>query len=243
MTEPGRKPSLWAVLPAAGLGRRFGAATPKQHLPLAGRSALERSLSLLLAEPRVRGAVVALSADDPWRAPSACRQGKYVRHCAGGPERAQSVLNALSRLKEHDCCDDDWVLVHDAARPLLRPGDLERLIDLALADPIGALLAVPVRDTLKRADTDGRCQATVDRTALWHAQTPQMFHLGPLHNAIATAIEAGVPVTDEAGAMERAGYHPLLVEGHGDNIKITSRDDALLAEQLLSGVEERQPCA
>lgn len=243
MSEPGRKPAVWAIVPAAGLGRRFGAGTPKQHLPLAGASALERSLSRLLAEPRVQSAVVALSAEDSWRAPASCCHGKSVQLCGGGAERAESVRNALRWLQDHGAHDDDWVLVHDAARPLLRADDLRRLIDLALGDPVGALLAVPVRDTLKRADSGGRCRATVDRSELWHAQTPQIFHLGPLHKALVEASEAGVTITDEAAAMERAGNYPLLVEGHSDNIKITSPDDALLAEQVLAGVGERAPCA
>ena len=241
MSESRAAVALWAVLAAAGEGRRFGGQVAKQHLPLAGVSALSRGLSLLLAEPRVRGAAVAVAAADSWQpAPAACF-GKPVHLCRGSVERAGSVLSALATLREHGAAEDDWVLVHDAARPLLRSVDLALLIDRLGGDPVGGLLAVPVPDTLKRADSAGRVMQTVSREGLWQAQTPQMFRLEPLRRALTGALAARVPVTDESSALEWTGARPLLVEGHADNIKITRREDLQLAELLLALAEARSP--
>ena len=150
----------------------------------------------------------------------------------GGTERAESVLHALDVLRLH-AADDDWVLVHDAARPCVRAQDLQTLVAALYDDPVGGLLAVPVRDTMKQATDDRRCAGTVDRSRLWHALTPQMFRLGLLHTALHTAQAADVTVTDEASALEYAGYWPRLVEGHADNLKITRPEDLPLAEFYL----------
>jgi 2-C-methyl-D-erythritol 4-phosphate cytidylyltransferase len=147
----------------------------------------------------------------------------------GGVERAESVANALTVLRER-AADGDWVLVHDAARPCVRREDLVKLIAELRDDPVGGLLAVPVRDTMKQADAEQRCAATVDRSRLWHALTPQMFRLGALRAALRAALAAGVTVTDDASAMERVGLRPRLVEGHADNLKITRPEDLALAE-------------
>jgi 2-C-methyl-D-erythritol 4-phosphate cytidylyltransferase len=223
----------WAVVPAAGRGQRFGAEQPKQYLTLAGRTVLEHSLRAVLDHDDVDGAVVVLAPDDSdwpgWRDIG----GKSVITCVGGAERADSVLAGLHALPA-TVNEDQWVLVHDAARPCLRPRDLARLLAVGQADPVGALLAAPVRDTLKRADQVGRSQATEPRQWLWRALTPQLFRRGGLTRALEAAIRAGVKVTDEAMAMERLGLRPCLVEGSEDNIKITTPSDLALAEFLLS---------
>ena len=220
---------LWVVIPAAGSGMRMGAVVPKQYLPLAGRTVIEHSMARLAALPGVAGLVVALAADDYYWPALKVQLGVPVQRITGGSERCHSVLAALTWLL--GVADaNDWVLVHDAARPCVRRADLQRLLDTLADDPIGGLLAIPARDTKKRADSTGRVLQTVDRTDLWKAQTPQMFHLGALHEALSAAITAGDLVTDEASAMERAGLMPRLVEGHSDNIKITQPEDLVLAE-------------
>lgn len=228
--------AVWAVVPAAGRGRRMGADMPKQYLPLAGRPVIEHTLEVLLAHPRVDGVVVAVAADDPEWFRVAGRLGarfaKPLQTVEGGAERAYSVLHGLhhlsGRLRERD-----WVLVHDAARPCLHPDDLSRLITVSRDGPVGGILAVPVSDTLKRADAEQHVAETVDRRHLWRALTPQMFRLDLLLAALDAALRAGLEVTDEAAAMERAGHPVRLVEGRPDNVKITTRSDLELAERLL----------
>ncbi len=223
--------NYWAVVPAAGVGRRMGAQVPKQYLELAGRRVIDWTLAVLLAEPRIRKVAVALGAEDPlW---SSCEHAGHPRvlRVEGGAERADSVLNALRAL-EREADPDDRVLVHDAARPCLRAEDLSRLIELASGDQ-GGLLALPVRDTMKQADDQGRSESTLDRSRIWHAFTPQLFPLATLRDALERALAAGVTVTDEASAMEWAGHRPLLVEGHPDNIKITRPGDLELAAFYL----------
>ena len=222
----------WAVVPAAGIGRRFGGDAPKQYCNIAGRPLVEYSLNALLAHPEVDGVVVALAPGDPYWAGWREMHGKPVYTCLGGAERADSVLAALLALPE-TVSEDQWVLVHDAARPCLRAMDLTRLIALGQADPVGALLATPARDTLKRADDEGRSRGTESRELLWRALTPQMFRRGGLTRALQAAIRAGVTVTDEAMAMERLGLRPLLVEGSEDNIKVTTPADLVQAEFIL----------
>ena len=151
----------------------------------------------------------------------------------GGAERCHSVLNGLEALRQHADLTD-WVLVHDAARPCLAVADLDRLMNELADDPVGGLLAAPVRDTLKQADSAGRVATTVDRSRLWHALTPQMFRLGRLRDALNAALARGLLVTDEAGAMEAAGFAPRLIEGRADNVKITRPEDLALAEFYLA---------
>lgn len=224
---------IWAIVPAAGRGARFGGAVPKQYLEINGEPLIAHALDALLGERRVDGAVVALAADDAHWPGWATRLGKPVLRCNGGGERADSVLAALQALPA-DVGENDLVLVHDAARPNLRADDVARLIDAGLAHADGAILAAPVRDTLKRAGPDGTIAATEPREALWRALTPQAFRRGPLTRALQAAREAGVLVTDEAMAMERAGARPRLVEGREDNLKVTTPADLALAEYLLS---------
>ena len=224
---------IWAVLPAAGSGKRFGGDTPKQYLEAGGRSLLAHALDALLAHPRIAGVVVALAPDDQRWPGWAERLGKPVLRCDGGGERADSVLAAL-RLVPAGEDHDPLVLVHDAARPNLHPGDLDRLIAAAEASADGAILAAPVRDTLKRADADARIVATEPRAGLWRALTPQAFRRGALIAALERARDEGVVVTDEAMAIERMGAHPRLVEGREDNLKVTTPADLALVDYLLS---------
>lgn len=224
----------WAVVPAAGVGRRMHTTAPKQYLRLAGRTVIEHTLDILLHHPRIQGVVVAISATDThWSAlPIAAHRG--LLQVTGGAERAQSVLQGLQALHE-SVHADDWVLVHDAVRPCLRKADLDALILTLERDSVGGLLATPVRDTMKRADAGARVSATEDRSNLWHAQTPQMFRYGVLMAALRTALQQGLTITDEASAVEAMGLAPRLVAGRADNIKITRPEDLALAEFYLSG--------
>ena len=225
----------WAVVPAAGAGKRMGSAIPKQYLPLLDQPVIAHTLATLLGHPGIDGVVVAVdSSDHRWPAVrAACETTKPLLCVTGGAERCHSVSNALSALCERAALSD-WVLVHDAARPCLTASDLDRLLSELADDPIGGLLAVPVRDTLKQAGPTGRIATTVDRSQLWHALTPQMFRLGLLTEAMQVALTRGLLVTDEAAAMETAGFAPRLVEGRADNLKIPRPEDLALAESFLS---------
>ncbi|ONN71603.1 MULTISPECIES: 2-C-methyl-D-erythritol 4-phosphate cytidylyltransferase [Pseudomonas] len=218
-------PSFWAVIPAAGVGARMRADRPKQYLDLCGRSLLERTLDCFLDHPRLRGLAVSLAAEDPWWPTLACARDARILRAPGGRERADSVLGGLLLLSEQGASDGDWVLVHDAARPNLCRADLDRLLAELAQDPVGGLLGVPARDTLKRVGRDGRVSETVDRSQVWLAYTPQMFRLGALRDALSAALAAGAAITDEASAMEWAGHAPRLVEGRADNIKVTTPED------------------
>ena len=223
---------VWAIVPAAGRGARFGGEVPKQYLSIAGQPLLAHALDAVLSESRVAGVVVAIAEDDRRWPGWTRRQGKPVLTCTGGGERADSVLSALEALPA-GVADDALLLVHDAARPNLHPGDLSRLVDAALAGPDGALLAAPVRDTLKRGDGDGRSIGTESRDALWRALTPQAFRRDLLREALLRARADGVVATDEAMAVERLGRHPRLVEGRDDNLKVTTPADLALADYLI----------
>lgn len=228
--------ACWAVVPAAGTGARMGGTVPKQYLPLRGRTVLAHALRPLLDSDRLAGIVLVVSADDErWRA-EAPAAGERLLVAEGGAERCHSVLAGLERLADRAAAGD-WVLVHDAARPCLSDVDLDRLLDALVDEPVGGLLALPLSDTLKRADAAGRVDATLDRTGLWRAQTPQMFRFGLLRAALSLAVADGVLVTDEAAAMERAGHRPLLVAGSAGNVKVTGPGDLQLAEALLAAGE------
>jgi 2-C-methyl-D-erythritol 4-phosphate cytidylyltransferase len=225
-------PPFWALIPAAGVGSRMAADRPKQYLEVAGKTIIEHSLACFLDHPQLLGVVVSLALDDPYWPHLACAAEPRLQRAEGGRERADSVLNGLLRLSELGARDDDWVLVHDAARPNLARSDLDLLLAELASDPVGGLLAVPARDTLKRAGPDGRVRETVDRATIWQAYTPQMFRLGELQRALADALLAGVAITDEASAMEWAGHAPRLIEGRGDNLKVTRPEDLLGLRRL-----------
>jgi 2-C-methyl-D-erythritol 4-phosphate cytidylyltransferase len=195
---------------------------------------LERTLRVLTAVPRLSAVLVVLAVDDldAGRSSPALQGAPVWWGHVGGPTRAASVANGLAELLRREASPDDWVLVHDAARCLLRPEWVDRLIDACLEDPIGGLLALPLADTLKQATPEGRVAATVDRRGKWAAQTPQMFRIGLLREALQ---RAGDAVTDEASAIEAMGLQPLLVRGDARNLKVTWPEDFELAEQLLSG--------
>jgi 2-C-methyl-D-erythritol 4-phosphate cytidylyltransferase len=218
-------PAFWVVIPAAGIGSRMRADRPKQYLQLAGQTILEHSLNCFLDHPQLKGLVLSLASDDPFWPTLACANDPRICRAAGGAERADSVLAGLLQLLELGAEADDWVLVHDAARPNLARSDLDSLLGELANDPVGGLLAVPARDTLKRAGADGRVAETVDRSLIWQAYTPQMFRFAALHQALADALVAGVAITDEASALEWAGQAPKLVEGRADNLKITRPED------------------
>ena len=222
---------LWCVVPAAGRGTRVGGVIPKQYLPLAGRPLILHTLERLAAHPLIAGLMVVLGGNDKhW--PAIDRMGDTpVLTTIGGAERCDSVLAGLRALPPH-VGDDAFVLVHDAARPCVREADIRRLIELGVPAG-GALLGAPLRDTLKRQGDDGRSHETEPRDHRWRAFTPQMFRRGELSAALLAASVAGVTVSDEAMAMERAGFAPLLVEGAEDNIKVTTAADFALAEFLL----------
>jgi 2-C-methyl-D-erythritol 4-phosphate cytidylyltransferase len=221
----------WLIMPAAGSGRRFGAAVPKQYLDLAGRAVIEHAMAPFLADPRCRGLVVALDRDDQVFGSLPAAHETRVVHVAGGVKRCDSVRNALGAIAG---ADDDWVLVHDAARPCLTRTDLDALIAALADDPIGGLLAAPLTDTVKRADPQQRVTDTPPRESLWRALTPQMFRLRPLRQALQAADDAGRFPTDESQAMEWQGYSPRLVPGRPDNLKITTPADLALAAAVLA---------
>ncbi len=226
----------WAVVPAAGVGQRMHAPLPKQYLPLAGRTVIEHTLNVLLQHPRIQGLVVALSPEDGWWQNLRIDTPKPLLLTSGGEQRYHSVRRGLQVLQDR-LEEDDWVLVHDAARPCLCTSDLDHLLDSLQQDPVGGLLATPVRDTMKRADQRGCVMATEDRSGLYHDLTPQMFRYGLLCRALEYALEQHVAVTDEASAVEALGLSPRLVLGRTDNIKITQPEDLALAEFYLTQQE------
>jgi len=252
--EVDKNPKYWAVIPAAGVGKRMGGDRPKQYLLIAGETVVEHSLDRLLDCPEIDGAVVAISTEDGYWKELNYQHEKPVLVATGGKERGDSVLNALQQLSQ-TADDNDWVLVHDAARPCVRQEDIHKLIQSCKDHPVGGILAVPVKDTIKKstgsegADVPKPCLSeidlpeiteTVDRSKLWHAQTPQMFRLGYLRDALSKALNAGAEITDEASAVERQGCQPLLVEGHADNIKITRQEDVNLALFYFDKMAETQ---
>ena len=221
-------PRCYALVPCAGVGARAGSAGPKQYARLAGRSVVAHTLAALARVSRLAGTLVVLAADDRAFEANAPEHRGWVARC-GGATRAASVARGLSALREHGAGADDWVLVHDAARCLLRAEWVDRLLDACLDDAVGGLLALPLADTLKRAEA-GRSVATLERGDKWAAQTPQMFRIGLLQRALA---EAGDAVTDEASAVEALGLAPRLVPGELENLKVTWPADFALAARLL----------
>lgn len=220
----------YALVPCAGSGERAGAGGPKQYASVAGRSVVAHTLAALAQVPRVARTLVVLTPGDAQFDAAVPGFGGWVERVGGGT-RAASVRAGLVALERHGARAQDWVLVHDAARCLVEPASIERLIDACLGDDTGGLLALPLADTLKQADADSRSQATVDRAGKWLAQTPQMFRLGLLAEALD---RAGDTVTDEASAVEALGRAPRLVDGDADNFKLTWPADFGRAERVLA---------
>lgn len=208
------------------------ATRPKQYLPLLGRAILQHTLERLGHYPRLRGLVVGIAADDAYWSTLATQIPNLLTTYVGGAERAQTVLNGLRALETY-AAPDDWVLIHDAARPCVRHADIDSLLATVAGHADGGLLALPLSDTVKRADHNGCVEETVARAGLWRALTPQVFRLAALSDALESAMRAGVEITDEASAMEYSGARPRLVHGHADNIKITEPEDLALAELFL----------
>ena len=225
-------PKHFALVPAAGSGSRFGAEVPKQYLEAAGKPLIFHALAALCRCPQIAEVWVVLSAGDAWwtEVDVWSLGGKLRPVFCGGATRAESVANGLAALSAH-LAADDWVLVHDAARPCLSAAMLDALFDELKDDPVGGILAVPVADTLKLADAAQRIAETRLRDGLWQAQTPQMFRFGLLRQALA----AHPGVTDEAGAIEAAGLKPCLVRADVSNLKVTFPADLRLAELILQG--------
>ena len=224
--------ALWCVVPAAGRGTRMGADCPKQYLPLAGKPLIAHTLERLAAHPRIAGLMVVLGQKDEHWPGTTSLHGKPVLTAIGGAERSDSVLAGLHALPP-EVGEADFVLVHDAARPCVRAADITRLIEQAMLVD-GGLLGAPLRDTLKRAGEGDRSLATEPREQRWRAFTPQMFRRGELGAALRAVARDDRPVSDEAMAMELAGFRPLLVEGAEDNLKVTTAADLALAEFLLT---------
>jgi 2-C-methyl-D-erythritol 4-phosphate cytidylyltransferase len=224
-------PRFFALVPAAGIGERSGAGLPKQYVQIAGRPMLAHTLAALAAVPRLSQTLVVLSpADDRFEAALPQFSGWQAR--VGGASRAESVLGGLTELRRRGALDEDWVLVHDAARCLLQPAWVDALIDACEHDAVGGLLAQPIADTLKAGDGDSRVTATVDRRDKWAAQTPQMFRLGLVERALSAM---GAAATDEASAVEALGLAPRLVRASMANFKVTWPEDFALAARLLAG--------
>ncbi|MDO5693218.1 MAG: 2-C-methyl-D-erythritol 4-phosphate cytidylyltransferase [Pseudomonadota bacterium] len=226
----------FALLPCAGTGSRAGTAQPKQYQPVAGQPMVLHTLAAFTAVRRIERALVVVAPGDGFIQPQDA--SVLIADC-GGATRAESVFNGLHHLLAQGARPSDWVLVHDAARCLVTPAQIEALIDACLTDAVGGLLALPLPDTLKHAGADGRVSATIDRAHKWLAQTPQMFRIGALRDALAAHAATGFAgITDEASAMEAAGHAPLLVPGSARNFKVTYPEDFALAEAVL---RSRQP--
>lgn len=226
------EPKIHALIPAAGQSVRFGGTTLKQYAHLMGQAVIAHSIEAVRKHPAVKRVTVALAPDDGIYRELIRPAYQDVTTVTGGDNRAQTVLNGLRFIRENDpSCE--WVLVHDAARPCLSSASLHDLLEQGLATDCGAILAVPVRDTLKLADENGFIESTLDRSHYWSAQTPQLFPLNLLLANLESALDSGYMPTDEAAAMERAGVRPLLVKGAASNIKITGAEDLALAESIL----------
>lgn len=230
-------PGVCAVVPAAGFGRRMQTECPKQYLSIGNKTILEHAVAALLAHPRVERVIIAISDGDARFQQLSLSSHPQITVVEGGAERADSVLAGLRAAG-----DAEWVLVHDAARPCLHQDDLANLLALSETSRVGGILASPVRDTMKRAEPGKEAIAhTVDRTDLWHALTPQFFPRELLFDCLTRALKEGATITDEASALEYCGFHPELVAGRADNIKVTRPEDLRLAEFYLtrSGLQEQ----
>lgn len=219
---------LVAIVPAAGVGKRMGAHCPKQYLTIDDKTVLEHTVHCLLAHKDISQVVVVIGEQDPYFQKTFLMNDPRVLMTTGGDERADSVLAGLK------ATNATWVMVHDGARPCVRHDDIDALIDAARVHQDGAILATPVRDTMKRSDHQGKIESTVCREQLWHALTPQMFRRQSLLDAFECARIKKQTVTDEASAMELMGAFPQLVLGHADNIKVTWPEDLILAAFFLS---------
>lgn len=224
--------NYWGIVPAAGVGKRMQADRPKQYLPLNGMTVIEQTLTRLLQVKQLTAVVVAISQEDPYWPELELSKNPRVLTAAGGKERADSVLSALLSIAD-SALDDDWVLVHDAARPCITRSDVEHMIGDLQEHPVGGILGQASHDTLKAVDDDLSITNTVDRRTIWRAFTPQMFRYGELKQALQEAASKGWVVTDDASALELQGKQPKMIDGRSDNIKITRPEDLALAQFYL----------
>lgn len=232
MSQPMKTPTrLWAVVPAAGSGSRFSKTELKQYQYIQNHTVLEHTVNRLNSLD-LAGCVLAIGENDNFARTLYFDHKEKLHFCLGGVERVNSVFNALIYLS--DIADeDDWVLVHDAARPCVTQENLQLLVNTAIAHNQSAILAIPVRDTLKLVHTENQIEKTVSRELLWQAQTPQMAKLKILKNALETALANNIVITDEASALEYINQPVQVVQGRSDNIKITYADDLELARLIL----------
>lgn len=222
----------WVVIPAAGHGQRMQSILPKQYLRLGEISILEHTLNIFLSDSRIEKIIVAISAQDQWWSTLSISNHSKITTVVGGNNRCDSVFNALQFLQSY-AEDQDWILVHDAVRPCLQREDLDKLFLHLNNHPVGGILGMPVRDTLKLVGENGEINNTINRDQLWQALTPQMFRFEKLFAALQAALAAEWMPTDEAAAIEAMGLKPLMIAGRRDNIKITFPEDLLLAEKIL----------
>ena len=226
-----QSPTYWIIVPAAGIGARMGGDCPKQYLSLAGKTVVEHTLERLLSLPNIAGIYLVLGVNDSYWDELPLAKNNRIHRVAGGAERCDSVLNALGQLQDK-ASPDDWVLVHDAARPCIQAQSILQLMNQIKDHPVGGILGVPVSDTLKQVDSSV-INTTVDRRLLWQAQTPQMFRFGLLRDCLRRGLAEGQLITDESSALELYGYQPLMVQGRSDNIKITRPEDLAIATVIL----------
>ena len=229
-------PKIWAILPAAGAGKRFSAQKPKQFFELNGQLVAEHSLHRLRAIPQIEAIIIPCDIDCTWWSQVPSISQSNVKQVKGGEQRVHSVLNGLLSL-DQVASDDDWVLVHDIARPCITPADINKLIDAVEHHSAGGILTASVNETLKKVSSDQQVEATVDRAQYRMAQTPQIFKFRLLKAAIESCLKAGITPTDEAFAIEYAGLPVLAVEGRQDNIKITRHEDLAIASAILNSQE------
>ncbi len=222
----------WAIVPAAGSGARLAGDIPKQYQKIGNHSLLEHTLRALLQVSAIDGVVVALAANDKhWQHLTIATDAR-IQTITGGAQRCDSVLAGLHFLAAQ-AQDDDWILVHDAARPCIMAADIDRLLQQAGAHSVGGILAVPVVDTLKRVAPDGSIAGTQNRSQLYQAQTPQLFRFAVLLEALQAAQVQQLEITDESSAIEQLGLQPIIVQGSQHNIKVTYAEDLALAEHIL----------
>ncbi len=227
-----RRARYWVVIPAAGSGKRMGEMTPKQYLKLKNKTMVGHAVSVFTRHPKISQVVVVLHADDTRWSDFDIPESEKIVTAVGGETRADSVMQGLECLRA-SVSPDDWVLVHDAARPCLTTDTLDRLMEALQDHPVGGVLALPVVDTLKKAGAGYVVRETVSRNQLWSAQTPQLFRFSILYDAMKSALASYAVITDESSAVELAGEQPLIVKGDPRNIKVTHLEDLILAESLL----------
>lgn len=227
--------SYWVILPAAGVGARMQANMPKQYLALDGQYLIDQTIQRLLSHEKINNVAVGLSANDAYWLDSIWANDKRVHRYIGGKERCETVLNGLSFIMNRHAVTDEFVLVHDAARPLISHSEIDAL--LANTNPVGALLAMPAKDTIKQSQHVSKLQSHVsqslDRQYIWQAQTPQKFKADELFSALLSAQKNNQVITDESSALELVGKKPDLVEGKPSNFKVTLPMDLIMAQALL----------